>query len=114
MPRRLPRLAAGASATLSSGNVSGATVIVVSDVNGAAGAAATANGILGNYAVTASVGSVSVSFYLTNSTNVALGSITATGGTPQSALVGSAFSSPLQVTVKDVSGNAGGWRYRDL
>ena len=32
-------------------------------------------------------------------------SVTATGGTPQSAVIGTAFASPLQVTVNDLGGN---------
>ena len=59
----------------------------------------------GSYTVTASVAGVATpaSFNLTN--NDPPSSITATGGTPQSATVGTAFAAALQATVKDAGNN---------
>jgi hypothetical protein len=66
----------------------------------------TANAKAGSYTVTASVTGVSTSasFALTNTTG-SPASITATGGTPQSTAVSTAFPSALTVTVKDSGGN---------
>ena len=66
----------------------------------------TANGTLGSYTVTATASGVgtSASFNLTNIT-APPASITATGGTSQSAMIGVAFGAPLQATVKDTNGN---------
>jgi hypothetical protein len=60
----------------------------------------------GPYSVTASVVGVSTpaSFALTNLAGAASG-ITATGGTPQSAAINTAFATALQATVIDVGGN---------
>ena len=52
--------------------------------------------------LTASSSGVTV---LLGSANFGVSTLTATGGTPQSTTVGTAFAAPLQVTVKDVSGN---------
>ena len=87
----------GASATLSSATA-------ITDGFGVASVTATANPVPGAYTVTATVGALSASFSLTNST-AAAASVQATGGTPQSAPAGMAFASPLQVTVRDVFGN---------
>ena len=88
--------------------VSGASAVLsnttaTTNASGAASVTATANGIAGSYLVTATVGNLSASFTLTNSSGPPA-SLTATGGTLQSALVDSAFAVPLQVTVKDVNG----------
>ncbi len=66
----------------------------------------TANGTAGSYSVTAAVAGLSgtASFSLSNTVGTAA-SITATGGTPQSATINTAFGSPLQATVKDSGGN---------
>jgi protocatechuate 3,4-dioxygenase beta subunit len=87
--------ASGASATLS-----GATA--VTNASGVASVTAIANNTAGTYNVMATAGAFSVPFALTNTT---LGSITATGGNPQSTLAGTAFPSALQVTVKDTNGS---------
>jgi hypothetical protein len=88
----------GASGTFANGT---ATDTETTDANGmAASAAFTANGTAGGYAVTASVTGVATpaNFNLTNITGAVI-SITATGGTPQSATVNSAFAAPLVATV---------------
>jgi hypothetical protein len=86
----------GASAVLSSSTA-------VTNALGVASVTATANNISGTYTVTGSVGAVSASFLLTNASAQAA-SVTATGGTPQSALLGAAFPNALQVSVKDTNG----------
>jgi hypothetical protein len=86
----------GASAVLSGGSA-------VTNASGVASVTATANSTAGSYTVTANMGTLSASFSLTNTPNFA--SLTATGGTPQSAQVGAAFATALQATVKDASGN---------
>ena len=66
----------------------------------------TANSQAGTYVVTATADGISAnaSFSLTNTAG-APSSIVASGGTPQSATVGTLFASPLQATVKDNGGN---------
>jgi len=86
----------GASATLSSS-------AITTNSSGVASVTATANNIAGTYNVTASVGTLSTIFTLTNSSGPPA-SLTIFGGTLQSALVDTAFSSPLQVAAKDASG----------
>ena len=85
----------GASATLS-GNTA------TTNASGIASVTATANSTVGSYIVTANYQNLSVTF---NLTNTGTASLTATGGTPQATLVGTAFPAALQVTVKDTSGN---------
>ena len=86
-----------------SANLSGASAIT--GANGRASVTATANTIAGAYTVTASVaGATSGSFSLTNTAGGAF-SIIASGGTPQSATVNTAFSTALRVTVEDSFGN---------
>ena len=89
----------GPTATLSS-------TTAVTNASGVASVTATANPLAGTYTVTAGYQSGVVSFSLTN-TNIAgpPASITASGGTPQSTAVGTAFRNPLQATVKDSAGN---------
>jgi len=65
-------------------------------------AALTANGTAGTYTVTATAGSITFTFNLTNR---AAASIAATGGTPQTTLISTNFASQLQVTVLDGSSN---------
>jgi hypothetical protein len=65
---------------------------------------ATANNVVGAYTVTASTGALSASFSLTNTAGPPA-SLSATGGTPQSAATGAIFSAALQATVKDGGGN---------
>ena len=84
----------GASAMLGPGTA-------VTNAFGQASISATANNIAGSYTVTASVGGLTASFSLTNQQ---VASITASGGTPQSAAVGTTFTVPLEVTVRDTAG----------
>jgi hypothetical protein len=84
----------GASAALSPSTA-------VTNAFGQASVSATANNIAGSYFVTASVGGLTASFSLTNQQ---VASITASGGTPQSAAVGTTFAVPLEVTVRDTAG----------
>jgi hypothetical protein len=92
---------AGASGTFTGPNTA------VTDINGIATAGTlTANSTAGSYTVSASVSGVSTSasFNLTNTPGSA-NSLAATAGTPQSATIGTAFATSLQVTVKDVGNN---------
>ena len=94
---------------LQSSGTQAAVYGVTTDANGLATSSKfTANNTQGTYTVTASVvGSTSVkpaTFSLTN-TVASAGSITASGGTPQSTVVGTAFATSLQATVKDTGGN---------
>jgi len=88
--------AAGASASISS---TGA----VTNSSGVAQVTATANGVAGGYSVTATFGTLSATFSLTNAP-ATVGHIDATGGTPQSALIGTPFVTPLQLVVRDTNG----------
>ncbi|MBN9366775.1 MAG: M36 family metallopeptidase [Comamonadaceae bacterium] len=88
---------AGASATLSA-------PAALTDANGEAAITATANGTAGSYSVTASVGSFTASFSLTNTAAPAVaGALAAVSGMPQSAPVGTAFAQPLRVRLLDVN-----------
>lgn len=105
--------------------VSGVTVTFVAPATGARGTFAggvntatttaagvatsavfTANGTIGSYVVSASVAGVATpaNFALTNTVGPPA-SIVATGGTPQSTLVNTAFASRLIATVRDAGGN---------
>jgi hypothetical protein len=88
----------GASATLPASTTT--------DANGAIAVTATANSIVGSYAVVASVAGVpgTVNFNLTNAPGTPT-TVTASSGTPQSTTIGTAFPTPLQATVTDVGGN---------
>ena len=79
------------------------TGLAITDANGLAVAPTlTANGIGGSYSASASIGDPLVLPILYELTNLAIPSnISATGGTPQSTLSGSAFPLPLQATVID-------------
>jgi hypothetical protein len=90
--------ATGASAVLSS-------AAAVTNSIGVASVTAVANGVAGSYVVTASYQGLTASFSLTN---LATGSITASRGTPQITLLGTQFIQPLQVTVRDSTGNPTG------
>jgi len=90
--------ASGAGATLSSQTV-------LTDADGAAGITATANTIAGNYHVAAVATTLQTNFSLTNLAGSAA-MLTATGGTPQSTIVGQPFAAPLAVHVTDAFGNA--------
>ena len=91
--------AAGASATLSA-------LTATTNASGVASVTATANATTGSYSVSATAAGVAtpVSFSLTN-TVAAPASISASGGVTQSTLVTTAFTTALQVTVKDGSNN---------
>src|SRR5207249_11447 len=90
-----------------SGAFAGGVNTATTNASGIATAAVfTANTTAGAYNVTASVAGVSTpaNFLLTNFAGTAA-SITATAGTPQSATVNTAFTAPLQATVKDSCNN---------
>jgi len=93
--------ASGPSAILSASTVKSDPVTCVAQVT------ATANGVTGGpYNVTASAPGVSpVTFQLRNDPT-GLGSLSPTGGTPQSATVGKAFATPLRVFGQDGNSNA--------
>ena len=90
---------AGASATLS-------VPSAITDGAGLASVSATANTIAGSYNVNATVVGVAGAavFALTNTAGAAA-SISATAGTPQSAVVGSPFVAAIQATVRDANNN---------
>jgi hypothetical protein len=90
--------ASGPGATLSSQTV-------LTDADGAASVTATANTIAGEYHVAAVATTLQTNFSLTNLAGSAA-ALTATGGTPQSAIVGQPFAAPLAVHVTDAFGNA--------
>jgi len=91
----------GTGASFPNGN----SVTVGSNLDGLAIAPPlTANTVAGTYTVTASWNGNSVSFVLTNTSDVPA-SVTAIGGTPQTAVAGSAFGVLLQVLVTDGDGN---------
>ena len=90
-----------------SGAFAGGVTTATTNATGVATAAVcTANSTAGAYTVTASVAGVSTpaNFSLTNLAGPPA-SITATAGTPQSAIINSAFATRLQATVKDSSNN---------
>ena len=90
-----------------SGSFAGGANTATTNSSGVATSAKfTANTIAGAYTVTASVSGVSTpaSFALTNKAGKAE-SIKASGGTPQTATIKTAFASPLQATVTDSFGN---------
>jgi hypothetical protein len=94
--------ASGASGTFA-GGVNTATT---SALGVATAAVFTANTTAGTYTVTATAGTVTTSpgFALTNQAGAAA-SIAATGGTPQTATINTAFTHRLAATVKDSFGN---------
>jgi hypothetical protein len=90
-----------------SGTFAGGVNTATTNSSGVATAPAfTANATTGGYTVGASVAGVSTpaNFSLTNAPG-APASITATAGTGQATLVGAAFATPLQATVKDAASN---------
>ncbi len=88
----------GTGATLSS-------TTAITNAQGLASVTATANALPGSYSVTAVCAQgVSATFSLTNVVGPPA-SVTAVTGTPQSAVVSTAFATALQVVVKDASGN---------
>jgi hypothetical protein len=90
----------GATATFPSG------FVALTDSNGQASVPASANAVAGSYVVIASVagGATSASFSLTNTAGPVAIAIPV-GGTPQSAMVTTAFNAPLQVKLTDAFGN---------
>lgn len=94
----------GASGTFAGG---GTSASVTTDSSGTATSPAfTANTTAGSYAVTASVAGVTTtaSFSLTNTPGPPA-AIAATAGTPQGALINSAFATTFKATVQDSAGN---------
>jgi len=90
-----------------SGTFAGGVNTATTDSLGVATAAVfTANTTAGSYAVTATAGAVTTSpgFALTNQAG-APASIAASGGTPQTATINTAFAKRLTATVKDSFGN---------
>jgi uncharacterized repeat protein (TIGR01451 family) len=87
----------GASAVLS------ATSVASDPGTGMATITATANGIVGTYNLTASAGGHSAMLLMTN-TAATTDILSASGGTPQTATTGTAFSTPLQITLLDING----------
>src|SRR5207249_4905656 len=82
-----------------------ANVTITANENGVASLTASANAVAGAYPVVVSSGlAPSASFQLTNTPD-APAAIAATGGTPQTAEVGTVFSMQLQATVIDQFGN---------
>jgi hypothetical protein len=77
----------------------------ITDADGDASVTATANAIAGGFFVAATLGAEQATFSLTNIAGPAA-LVTATSGTPQSAIVGHAFANPLVVHVTDAEGNA--------
>jgi hypothetical protein len=90
----------GASA-LFGGNSS---ITVTTDANGQASVNIDANTSAGSYAVTASVGSLSANFNLTNNADAPF-SLQIVGTSSQSTTVNTAFAGPLVVEVRDQYGN---------
>jgi len=96
-----------APTTGASGTFAGGVNTAKTNASGVATAAVfTANAVAGSYTVTANIGSFTTDpgFALTNLPG-APASVTATGGTPQTTAVNTAFANPLQATVKDSFGN---------
>jgi hypothetical protein len=89
------------TAPLSGASVSLSPITAVTNTSGQASAFAYANNTAGTYTVTASAGGLPASFSLTNTSL----SVTISGGTPQSAVVGTPFPNALQVTARDSAGN---------
>ncbi len=89
-----------------SGTFGGSAVVTTNSSGGATAPTLTANSTAGAFTATAAVTGVAgaANFSLTNNPG-APASITATGGTPQSAAVNTAFAATLQATVKDANGN---------
>jgi hypothetical protein len=79
-------------------------ITAITGASGVASVTATANNAPGSYTVTASYQIGTVSFSLTNFAGPPV-SITASGGSPQSTPIGTAFGNALQATVKDSAGN---------
>jgi hypothetical protein len=95
--------ASGASGSFAGG---GSTATAVTNAQGLATAPVlTANSTAGSFTVTAGTGSATAAFSLTNQAGAPT-SLTVVAGTPQSATINTAFATALQVTVKDVGGNA--------
>jgi hypothetical protein len=97
--------ASGASGTFAGGS---ATATIATNAQGIATAPAfTANSTPGSYTVTAAVTGVvtPANFFLTNNPGPPA-SVTATGGSSQSATINAAFANSLAATVRDGSGNA--------
>ena len=91
-----------------SGTFAGGVNTATTNAQGVATAAVfKANTTAGSYAVTANIGTFTTSpgFALTNVAGAAA-TVTASGGTPQTASINTAFAEPLEATVNDAFGNA--------
>ena len=87
-----------------SGTFAGGQSVATTDASGIATSPVfTANSTAGAYSVTASTGSLSTSFSLTNLTGTA--AISVVSGSGQSAQINTAFALPLKVQVKDQGNN---------
>ncbi len=94
-----------APASGASGAFAGGVTTATTNTSGVATAVAfTANGTTGSYTVTASASGLSANFNLTNTT-APPASISATGGTPQTIMIGTAFANQFTATVKDAGSN---------
>ena len=95
--------ASGASGTFSSSGSNSETV--GTDISGYASSSSfTANGAVGGYSITASLGALTQNFSMTNIPG-SPASLTIMGGDSQNTLSGSAFSQPLQGLITDSFGN---------
>ncbi|MBD2235750.1 CHAT domain-containing protein [Aulosira sp. FACHB-113] len=94
-----------APATGATASFTGNTTLTT-DSSGNVSIPVTANTVAGSYNITANSGSLTpASFSLINNPDVA-SAIIATGGTPQTTVVNTAFTNPLQAKVQDQYGNA--------
>jgi hypothetical protein len=85
------------------GSFTGNTTITTGSNGVATAPGLMANDAAGNFTVTATAGSLSTSFSLTNT--AAPGAIKVSAGNNQTATVNAQYATPLQVTVTDVHGN---------
>jgi len=100
----LPGVAVNFAAPPSTASAFLNTNTVTTDSNGQASVTASANIFTGSYAVTATNGTASASFSLTNNPDVAF-QIVPTAGSGQSTTITTAFATPLQAIVFDQFGN---------
>jgi hypothetical protein len=91
-----------------SGTFAGGVTTATTNAQGVATAAVfSANAVAGSYSVTADIGTLTSNpdFALTNLAGPPA-TVAASGGTPQTASINTAFANPLEATVKDSFGNA--------
>ncbi|GBO51894.1 hypothetical protein APA_3475 [Pseudanabaena sp. lw0831] len=82
-----------------------ASTTTTTNASGVATVSVTANTITGSYTNTATSGAATPANFTLTNTPDAPATITATGGTPQSTVVNTAFANQLQVLVRDQFGN---------